>query len=390
MNRILIAILAILAVTGGLIFLSATQNGDQKKNEPILAVVDYTDHRGTAAAADGVALVDLIPQSPTFGEIVQQYELGPGVIPHHPYYNRDKTKLYTTALAGERLYSIDIHGDRIAAITPVDTGDCVVGEDLYFSRDESRFYLTCLGSDNVKVFDATTDQLIDEIKSARPEAFIQYPHGIAVDEQLDRMIVTETVSDDLSVPGASVSVVEYSSGEVLQSIPVAKDPDTPGAPVEVVFHPRGKVAYLTGMLDASIWTLSWNDATGTFDPAMFDDGEPRGESWPLEPLFGPDGNLYVSWAQPGHVNVYNLDDPLNPRLIRRIDTEPGAHHVDFSPDGRYMFVQNNMINLEGMDSGTISVVDLNTGETLGVVDSFLELGLMPESMILLGGGGHSH
>ena len=177
--------------------------------------------------------------------------------------------------------------------------------------------------------------------------YVKYPHGIAVDEKLDRMIVTETISAALDDPGANVSVIEFSTGKVLQTIPVAKNPGTPGAPVEIAFHPMGKIAYLTGMLEASVWALVWNESTGTFEPTMFDDGEPRGESWPLEPLFGPDGNLYVSWALPGHVNVYSLRNPEQPELIRTYETQAGAHHVDFSKDGRYMFVQNNMINLEG-------------------------------------------
>lgn len=388
MNRLIVILIILLGAAGLGVLMLSNQAGNE---EPILAVVDYTAAPNNTADVDGVALVDLNPNSETFGEIVQKVGIGAGVVPHHPYYNRDKSKLYTTALMGEELYFIDIHGDRISSIRPLDTGNCVVGEDLYFSKDETKFYLTCMGSNNVLVYDALTDRLIDEISAPQPaEAFIKYPHGINVDENLDRMIVTETVSAALDDPGASVSVIEFSTGKVLETIPVAKNGDNRGAPVEVVFHPQGKIAYLTGMLEAAVWVLVWNEQTGTFEPKLFDDGEARGESWPLEPLFGPDGNLYVSWALPGHVNVYSVANPEKPVLLRTIKTEPGAHHVDFSTDGKYMFVQNNMINLEGMDAGTISVVELKSGNVVGTVSSFLEADLRVESMILLGGGGHSH
>jgi DNA-binding beta-propeller fold protein YncE len=388
MNRLIVILILILGAAGLGVMMLSNQG---ENNEPILAVVDYTVSPTNTSDVDGVALVDLNPNSETFGEIVQRVDIGAGVVPHHPYYNRDKTKLYTTALLGDELYAIDVHDDRIDSIRALDTGGCIVGEDLYFSKDETKFYLTCMGSSTVLVFDAKTDQLIEEISAPAPaDAFIKYPHGIAVDEKLDRMIVTETVSPALDDPGASVTVIEFSTGKVLSTIPVAKNGDNRGAPVEVVFHPNGKVAYLTGMLEASLWVLVWNEQTGTFDAVLVDDGEGRGESWPLEPLFGPDGNLYVSWALPGHVNVYNVNNPEQPKLIRTIKTDKGAHHVDFSKDGKYMFVQNNMLNLEGMDAGTISVVELKSGNVVGTVNSFLDANLRAESMILLGGGAHSH
>ena len=98
---------------------------------------------------------------------------------------------------------------------------------------------------------------------------------------------------------------------------------------------------------------------------------------------GPDGNLYVSWALPGVVNVYSLNNPEDPELIRTLPSEPGAHHMAFSKDGRYLFVQNNMLSLDGMDSGTISVIDLKSLELVAIVDSFIKRGWQPESIILM-------
>lgn len=356
--------------------------------EPLLGVVDY---RSLEGGPDGVAIVDLTPRSPNFGQILQDVPIGVGIEPHHPYYNRDGSKLYTTALGGERLYRIHIHDDRIESITPIETGGCVVGEDLYFSRDGSRYHLTCMGSDRVVVFDARTDQVIEEISAPHPsDPFIRYPHGISVNEALDRLIVTDTVSPDLQDAGTNVSIIEYSSGRVLATIPLAKSPDAPSAPVEVLFANGGETAYVTGMLDASIWALRSDAASGNFSPTLVDDGEPRGESWPLEMYVGPGGYLYVSWGVPGGVNVYEIERDGGLTLVRTLPADAGAHHVDFSPDGRTMFVQNNLLNLDGLNAGTLTAVDLRSGKLIARSDSFLRQGKMPESLAILGGQGHQH
>ena len=161
------------------------------------------------------------------------------------------------------------------------------------------------------------------------------------------------------------------------------------APVQVLFLPGHPIAYITGMLDATIWAAIWNDAQQAFEFKLVDDVAPRDQSWPLE-MHLSDGNLYVSFAQPGGVNVYSLKDPTRPRFIRSYATEAGAHHIEFSPDGNTMFVQNNMLNLDGMNAGTISVVDLKSGELIATIDAFNEAGLKPESILLLGQGEGHH
>ena len=335
---------------------------------------------------DGLAVIDLNPNSETFGDILQDYPVGEGVLMHHPFYNSDSSKLYNSSLMGERLYQVNIQDNTIFDVTPIETGSCIVGEDMYFSQDGEKFYLTCMGSDNVMVFDAKTDQIIDEISASQeqnPDAFTKYPHGISADENIDRMIITQTVSPALDDPQSSVTVIEYSTGKVLSTIELAKSVDAPSAPVEVLFHPEESLAYVSGMLDGTIWVLVWDEQTKSFEPKLVDDGTEREHSWPLDLSIGPKGNLYVSFAVPGVVNEYSLENPEQPELLRTLPAQPGAHHVLFSEDGQYMFVQNNLLNLEGLNSGTITVVDLNSGNLVATIDNLVEQGMMIESMDLI-------
>ena len=348
---------------------------------PIAALINYRtiDEK---REKDGLAIIDLNPHSESFGNILQDVPVGKDVLLHHPYYNSDKTKIYNTALMGDRLYNVKIHDSKIFDVSPIDTGSCIVGEDMIFSQDGEKFYLTCMGSNNVLVFDANTDELVDEIFSSQEdsEAYTKYPHGISTNEKIDRMIVTQTVSPALDDSQSSVTVIEFSTGKVLSNIKLEKTEGTPSAPVEVLFNPNFSLAYVSGMLDGTIWILIWDEDTQSFIPKLVDDGTQRDHSWPLDLIIGPNGNLFVSFAIPGVVNEYSLENPEEPELIRTMPAMPGAHHTLFSENGKYMFVQNNLLNLEGLNSGTISVVDLTSGNLIATIDDTLKQGMMIESI----------
>ncbi len=353
--------------------------------EPWLVAVTYTGHSG-ADAADGVAIIDLNPDSEGFGQLVDTTPIAPGVMPHHLYYAPDGKQLYTTALAGDTFYTVNIKDERVSDISGVDAGTCQLGENLYFSEDGSDIYLSCMGSDELVIFDRESLDIKQSLKADMADdgaAYIRYPHGFAISKKLDRMMVSETISADLSDPGTRVSVVEFSTGKVLSTHVLAKTEGAPSAPVEVVFLPDEETAYITGMLDASLWKAEWNASSGEFEFAQIDDPASRGHSWPLEMYIMPNDLMYVSYAQPGAVDVYNIQNPAQPTFMRTLPADAGAHHILFSEDGKYMFVQNNLLGLDAMNAGTISVVDLNSGDLVTQLSSFNDAKMLPTSMTWL-------
>jgi hypothetical protein len=71
----------------------------------------------------------------------------------------------------------------------------------------------------------------------------------------------------------------------------------------------------------------------------------------------------------------------------------GAHHLSFfeTRSGRAVVaVQNNLINLEGLNAGTLTVHDVATGERLGELDLRARDGLLPESIESAFGAGHDY
>ena len=43
-------------------------------------------------------------------------------------------------------------------------------------------------------------------------------------------------------------------------------------------------------------------------------------------------------------------------------------------------VQNNLLDIPGINSGTISIIEIETGKTLGTVDLRSKYGILPESI----------
>lgn len=270
----------------------------------------------------------------------------------------------------------------------IDVPDCQVGEDLVVSEDNRTWYLTCMGSSTVIMGDAVKDQPIKTISAAQPaEAFILYPHGIAIHNGIDRILVTSTVKPDMSEQGDTVTVLEARTGKVLSTHKVASTPSpAKSAPVEVMFSPNSNppVVHITNMLEGTLWAGVWDPASKQFSFNQVDDYGPREQGMPLEMMYNQKGDrLFVTTAKPGFVNLYDNSDPRQPTFLKAISTAGGAHHTVLSPDERYLFVQNSFLNLEGMSDGSITVIDLKNDKVLGSIDTLKAAGFNPNCIMPL-------
>jgi DNA-binding beta-propeller fold protein YncE len=236
--------------------------------------------------------------------------------------------------------------------------------------------------------DAINDTPIKTVSAAQPgDAFILYPHGIAIHNGIDRVLVTSTVKPDMSEAGDTITVIEASTGKVLSTHRITSQ-QAPAkiAPVEVMFAPNANppVVHITNMLEGTLWAGVWDPKTRSFSFHQVDDFGPREQAMPLEMLYNAKGDrLYVTTAQPGFVNLYDNTDPRQPKFLQAIPAAPGAHHTVLSPDERYLFVQNSLLNLEGMSDGSITVIDLTRGKGLGSIDTLKAQGFNPNCIMLL-------
>jgi DNA-binding beta-propeller fold protein YncE len=358
----------------------------------MLAMVNYETKPEQVIRKEGIAIIDIDMNSENFGKILMDIPLPHNLVNHHIYYNKDMSKVYVTALGMSTMHIIDMtrFPYRVKA---VEIPGCKVLEDATFTSDNKTWYLTCMGSQNIIVGDAVTDKVIKSISLPEP-----YPHGISLNENIDRIMVTSTdPPDGNGQPGETVTVIEASTGKVLSSHKVSNKTSPSGeAPVEVIFVPHSSppMAYIDNIYGGTLWLAIWDPEREEFDFQQTFDFASIGSSIPLNISFSEKGDLlYVTTGIPGHLNIFDIsEDPKHPKLLKSIQTAEGAHHVVFSPDKQYAFVQNNLLNLPGLSDGSISVVDLKKGETVASIDTLKNQGLNPNCIILLPewSTGHGH
>lgn len=358
----------------------------------ILAMVNYESKtaeglethgvEGHGDRKEGIAIIDVDPNSKGFGDIVVDIPLPPNLVGHHIFYDRDMSKAYVTALGQGWMYVMDMEALDYK-LKKVEVPGCVVGEDVIFSGDNKTWYLTCMGSGNIIVGDVATDAIKSTISLPKP-----YPHGIAMNDAIDRILVTNTIKHDLTDPGETITAIEASTEKPLDSYKLTDKPSPSGvSPVEILFVPGANppMAYVTVMFGGTLWTATWNEQSKDFDVAQAYDFNGTGSGVPLEIYFGPKSErMYVTTANPGDFHIFDISrNPANPELLKTIRTAAGAHHVGFTKDWKYGFVQNAFINLKGMDDGSIKVVDLESQKVVASVDTLKNKGFNPNSIVLL-------
>jgi hypothetical protein len=356
----------------------------------ILAMLNYESKPKVTPRREGIAIIDVDPKSTNFKKILADIPLPPDLVAHHIFYNRHTTKAYLTSLGSNPLQVMNMKQFPYRLKT-IDVPDCKVAEDMVFSDDNKTWYLTCMGTSNVIVGDAKTDKPIKTIAapvSKSNSTFISYPHGIGLNDEIDRIIVSSTVRpSDLGDPGETVTVIEASSGNVLSTHKLSDKPSPSGvAPVEAVFVPGANpaMAYISVMFGGTVWSATWDNGSKTFKFQQVYDFNKDKQGVVLEVTYNDKHDrMYVTTAKPGHLNIFDISQPAQPKLIKAIPTAGGAHHVVLSPDEHYAFVQNSFLNLPEMDDGSISVIDLEKFEKVASIDILKEQGLNPNCIVLL-------
>jgi DNA-binding beta-propeller fold protein YncE len=241
-----------------------------------------------------------------------------------------------------------------------------------------------MGSAKVIVGEVSTDKIIGEIPLPGT-----YPHGLAVNTDIDRILVTSTITPDLTGPQEIVSVVKASTLEPLSQIKMSEKESPSGvAPVEVFFAPNAETptAIVTNMFGHALWALVWDAESEAFTAEQIFDFTTVGAAVPLEIYFNGTGDrMFVTTAmKPGYLHVFDISEgPTHPKLLRSIETADGAHHVGFTPDFKRAYVQNSFLNLPDMRDGSVSVVDLESGTVISTMNTLKNAGFNPNSLVLL-------
>ena len=64
----------------------------------LLALLNYESKPNQPVRREGIAIMEIDPESADFGKILMEVPLPPDLVAHHIFFNRDRTKAYITAL----------------------------------------------------------------------------------------------------------------------------------------------------------------------------------------------------------------------------------------------------------------------------------------------------
>jgi hypothetical protein len=70
----------------------------------ILALLNYESKPDQPVRREGIAIMDIDPESSDFGKILMEIPLPSDLVAHHIFFNRDRTKAYITALGKSLLH----------------------------------------------------------------------------------------------------------------------------------------------------------------------------------------------------------------------------------------------------------------------------------------------
>ena len=95
--------LRFLLVTLGLLVLWASPASAE-----LLALLNYESKPGQPVRREGIAIMEIDPESADFGKILMDIPLPSDLVAHHIFFNRDKSKAYITSLGKSVLLAIDL------------------------------------------------------------------------------------------------------------------------------------------------------------------------------------------------------------------------------------------------------------------------------------------
>ena len=331
---------------------------------------------------EGIFIIDVDPKAKTFGRILIDIPLPSELGVHQIFYDRAMDKAYVT-LRGKSELIIFKLGHFPYRLNRLKLPNCEMGQNIAFSSNNQTWYLTCLMSEKIIVGDVSTDKIKKTINLPS-----SYPHGIIVMSDINRILVTSSVSGDFSDKSDFFYVIQSETGKILSQHKLSSQSSKSGAsPVGLLRVPDliPPTVYITNMHGHDAWAAVWKKDKMIFDISKMIDFQRLSSKTPLNLYFNSSSKkLFVTSANPGNLHIFDVSkNPIQPAIITSLPAAEGANHAAFSRDGHYAFVQNSLLSLPGMSDGSITIIDLKNQNIARSVTTLKEMGLNPNSIILL-------
>lgn len=306
--------------------------------------------------SDFLAVVDVDPESETYGEIIATVPTGSaGNEVHHFGYNVEADRIFGGAIFSNKVYVFDVGTDPrnprlLESIQLDDTG---------YSGPHSVFavpggvLLAMLGAVDgggpgalVKLDD--DGNLVDVYPTIYPDGSEGLMYDVGVKPAMGRMITTAWahpmhVKEGTHIENAGKQAVVW-DWETMKIVQVAELDPAPFA-VRWKHAPDARGVFVNAALGNSVWYGEDEDGDGEL--AFHRVLELGDGAMPVDMRVSYDDRLlYVSLWAGGKIQQYDVSDPLSPKLLSEVEL-PQPNMMKLSPDSRRLYVTNSI--LSGLD-----------------------------------------
>ncbi len=288
---------------------------------------------------DFMTVIDVNPDSATFGTILHSVDLGTkGNETHHWGYTDDRTKIWAGGLFSSRIWILDVATDparpkveKVLENVPELSG--LSGPHSYYALP-GRMLISFLGSSSGGLPTGLAEFTNDGKFIRRIEQPEKAPYGydVAIKPSLNRMVTSSfTPLRNYKKPLANMDLKDFGSELVVwdfknrQPLQVGK---TGLAPLEVRWSlkPENNYGFTNCAFDNSIWLFKGTDSGPYEFKKVADTG-----AIPADLRQSPDDKyLYVSCFGDNSIQQWDVSDPEHPRLFSTVApcVQPNMMHVD--------------------------------------------------------------
>jgi selenium-binding protein 1 len=302
---------------------------------------------------DFLAVIDVDPDSPKYGKMIYQLDVGSaGNETHHFGFTDDRTHLFGCSLLSSRIFLIDVASNPakprlVKVIEDIPEKVGLTGPHSPYALP-GRMLLSFLGGKDGGL-PAGLAEFTNEGEFIRkielPQA-APYMYDVAVKPGLNRMVTSSFTPQsnykkpfakmDLKDFGNDLLVWDFRERKVLETL------KTGSAPLECRWSLKegGNFGFTNCALDDSIWVWEGGD-DGKYQTRKFC----TTGKLPADLRQSPDDRfLYVSCFLSNEIQQWDVSDRKNPRLTSTIapGVQPNMMHV--TGDGKRMYITNSLLS----------------------------------------------
>ncbi len=303
--------------------------------------------------SDFLAVVDVDPKSPTYGQIIATAPTGsPGNEAHHFGYTVDTDRIFGAGMFSNKLFIYDVKANpkQPKLISTVDLDPTGYSGPHTMYAVPGGVMLAMLGKvdgggPGALVFVDNDGAFKQAWPVIRPNGEPGYMYDVGVKLELNRMITSSWAhpghvkgGTHPEHSGKDVVVWDWKDKKILQV------EELDAAPLEVrwMHGPQGLGGFTNAAFGNSVWY--WEDANqdGTLEfHRVIDLGE---GAIPADMRVSYDNRfLYISLWGGGKVVQYDVSDPKRPKLMSDVAL-PQPNMMKLSPDSRRLYVTNSILS----------------------------------------------